>query len=31
MQLVLFEVLWIGVIVFVFWLAVRKARQEVEE
>ncbi len=31
MQLVLFEVLWIGVIVLVIWLAVRKARREVEE
>ncbi|KRT69874.1 MAG: hypothetical protein XU15_C0008G0099 [candidate division NC10 bacterium CSP1-5] len=31
MQLVLFEVLWMGVIVLVIWLAVRKARREVEE
>jgi len=31
MQLVLFEVVWIGVIVVVIWLAVRKARREVEE
>jgi len=31
MQLVLFEVLWIGVIMLVIWRAVRKARQEVEE
>jgi hypothetical protein len=31
MELVLFEVFWFGVIFFVIWLAVRKARQEVEE
>lgn len=31
MQLVLFEVLWIGVILLVIWLAVRKARRAVEE
>lgn len=31
MQLVLFEVLWVGVILFVFWAANRKARREVED
>lgn len=31
MELVLFEVLWMGVILFVIWLAIRKARREVEE
>jgi hypothetical protein len=31
MQLVLFEVLWFGVICLVIWLAVRRARQEIEE
>lgn len=31
MQLVLFEVLWFGVILFIVWFARRKARQEVEE
>jgi len=30
MQLVLFEVFWMGVIMLVIWLAVRKARREVE-
>lgn len=31
MQLVLFEVLWFGVILFLVWLASRKARREVQE
>jgi len=31
MQLVLFEVIWFGVIVLVFWAASRKARRRVEE
>lgn len=31
MQLVLFEVFWVGAILLVIWLAVRKARREVEE
>ncbi len=31
MQLVLFEVVWIGVILLVIWLAGRKAFREVEE
>jgi hypothetical protein len=30
MQLVLFEVLWVGVIVLVIWAANRRARREVE-
>jgi hypothetical protein len=31
MQLILFEVLWFGVILFVFWLAGRRASRELEE
>jgi hypothetical protein len=30
MQLILFEVLWIGLICLVAWAAGRKARQEVD-
>jgi hypothetical protein len=31
MQLIFFEVLWLGVIFFVAWLASRNARREIEE
>jgi hypothetical protein len=31
MQLILFEVLWLGVIFLVAWLANRNARREIEE
>lgn len=30
MQLILFEVLWFGLIFLVVWAALRRARQEVE-
>ena len=31
MQLVLFEVLWVGAILVLVWYASRKARREVQE
>ncbi len=31
MQLVLFEVLWFGVIIFIIWLASSRARRELQD